>query len=446
MKVALMIPEYLSGMSFRQQPLGMLYAATFLKDKGFESEIIDMRTTHTNELLLLKTLDKYDVIILTSTPYDQVQNFYVDYRLAYTFSLINKVKKRYPDKDVVLCGSHGTVRHDLVFDRCNIDIIIKGEYEQAIPIVVEALANKNSLSEVPNIVYKEEGKIIESSITKKPDELLFNFDRYPDYDKIEMSRYFGDGYWNNMPYRELNWGVIQGSRGCPYKCSFCYKFWGNKFRKRQPESIVGEMQLLNEKYFINNLFFIDYTFTYDKKWVLSICDLILKNALKINWTIETRIDKLDEEIVKNLSISGCKNIWLGIESFDDNILQKCNKNYSAEIIPSQIELLNKYNIKPHIFIMLGLPGETVSSLNHMLKMIHRYKLPYTKSIITSTPRYGTEYYNQAVQQYPEIENDWYKLNKVKGIVANEVNENIIDRVKSIMSNRDFVNLPFCPQI
>lgn len=446
MSVALLIPEFLSGMSFRQQPLGMLYAATYLDKYGISNDVIDMRAYHYQLNYLLKMLEKYDVIFVTTTPYDQVQTYYVDYRLTYSLYLINTIKRLMPKKTLVVCGSHGTVRPDLIMKQCMADIIIKGEYDCKIAKIAHHLLNHIEISNISNLCIRSRDNYFETEVNDNDRFENFKDDIFPAYNKIDMTRYFGDAYFQNIPYRKVSWGAIQASRGCSCSCTFCYKFWGQKIRKRCPESVVSEIQLLNSKYHIENLFFIDYTFTYYKEWVLEICEIILKKNIKINWTIETRIDKLDKEIVYSLSKAGCKNIWLGIESFDEKILNINKKNYSPEIIPEVITLLKNYNIDPHVFVMLGLPGETVESLNKMIQMIYVHKLPYTKSIITATPRYGTDYYDMAVVEYPEISEDWNKLNDIKGLVNNSVDESILMKAKSILANRDFINDSFCPQI
>ena len=96
--------------------------------------------------------------------------------------------------------------------------------------------------------------------------------------------------------------------------------------------------------------------------------------------------------------------------------------------------------------MLGMPGETVDTLNQTLRQIYDYKTPYTRSIMICTPRYGTEYYDLALKQYPNLGEHWFNLNAVKGLVANEMTPTLLLKAKNILKNRDFIYQNYCPQL
>lgn len=446
MNISLIAPRFLSGSSFLQQPLDLLYSASLLEKAGHNTKVIDVRAKLITLIDLVKLIEDSDAIVVTTTPYDQVQNYFVDYRYAYSVTTINYIKSHLPKIPLLVCGSHGTVRPDLILKDMNFDILIKGEYEYALLDVIDALGGKKELKEVPNIIIKRKDEVIK---TQENDLLLhpeMKDDLFPAYDKVDMNSYFGDHYINNVPLRRRRWAVVQASRGCPYSCSFCFNFWGKRVRFRSPESIVEEMELLEKKYGIEEIFFIDFTFTLNKKWVSEICENILKKGLKIKWTVETRCDLIDKEIVTLMARANCRSIWLGIESFDDNILQLNNKGYKSSIVIPAIITIKDAGIEPHAFIMIGMPGETVETLNNTISEIYKLKIPYTKSIITCTPRFGTDYYETAKKQYPLLGDSWYDLNMVRGQVGNEMKPHIIQKAISIMKNRNFTNEISCPQV
>jgi len=135
--------------------------------------------------------------------------------------------------------------------------------------------------------------------------------------------------------------------------------------------------------------------------------------------------------------ANCNSIWLGIESFNDDILKINNKGHDTKTILNALNLVGKTSIQPKAFIMLGLPGERIDTINSTLQKLNELNLPYTKSIITATPRYDTEYYKMAIHQFPFLEESWHNLNLVKGLVSNEVNHDILQEAIYIMKERNF---------
>jgi anaerobic magnesium-protoporphyrin IX monomethyl ester cyclase len=406
--------------------------------------VIDVRTLNLPLSHLKTHVNESDLFVVTTTPYDQVQNYFVDYRLQYALKTINFLKENFPKTPLVICGSHGTVRPDLILRDSLADIVIKGELEITLPLVVRAISHKLSLEAIPNIVYRLDSCQFQETIENQNNwHPIIADDLLPAYHKVNMDAYYGDRYIRNQLIKKRGWGAIQASRGCPYSCSFCYNFWGKRVRKRNPESIVEEMRLLEKRFHIDEVIFIDFTFTYDRSWVMEICELIKRANLKIKWCIETRCDLIDSELVKILDSARCKRIWLGIESFDESILKISNKYQTSDVIYSAIDAIKQTNIQPGAFIMLGLPGENIGTLNKTIQEIYKNALVYTKSIILSTPRFGTHYYELAKKQYTYIGDNWLDLDAIKGQVANEMRPSLLQRAITLMKNRSFVYQDEC---
>ena len=447
MKIVLIVPEFLSGSSFLQPPVGLLTCATMLEREGHSVDVIDMRVQSLPLQWLARRILGADFVVITTTPYDQVQNFFVDYRLHYAIRTINFLKERFPGVPLAVCGSHGTIRPDLIVRDSQADIVIIGEYELTITRLARAIAERVSLETVPNIVLR----IDSSDFYRTPEDpealhLVIPDDLMPAYDKVDMYAYYGDLYMNNEPVKGRHWATIQGSRGCPYSCSFCFNFWGKQVRKRSVESVVSEMKLLEQEYHVEQLFFIDFTFTLDRVWVLDICEQVRKEGLKIHWSVETRCDLIDRELAQMMAKANCRRVWLGVESFDENIVRGVGKYNSTDVIDEAIDAVKLSGIDLSIFIMLGLPGETSKTLNKTIRSVYNFKTSYTKSIIVSTPRFGTMYYELAKREYPYLGSCWEDLNAVKGLVANEMRPSILQKAISILKDRSFIYKPTCPEI
>ena len=405
MKISLVVPDFLSGTSFLQQPLDFLYTATLLENNGHEVSVFDCRTSHINKGTLLKRLSGSQLIIITTTPCDQVQNYYVDYRYAYSLAL-NYIKKNLSNIPVVVCGAHGTVRCDLLEKDILSDAIVLGE----IPYIALELANSieggMGFESVPNISFCRDGEWIHNKVNAKLFHPHIDDSILPDFDKVPMHSYFGVEYINNVPLRRANRAVLQSGRGCPYSCKFCHNFYGKHIHRRSVKAVVDEMEICQKKYGVREIFFLDELFTIDAKWIHDFAIEVNNRKLCLSLTIQTRVDCITADVLTDLRVAGVKDIWLGIESADNNILNLSSKGEVNEILVPIINLIKKHGINPNAFFMIGMPGETIDTLNKTIKTIYTEKIPYTRSIMICTPRYGTQLYDIAVKQYPFIQDSF----------------------------------------
>src|SRR5262249_25841819 len=111
-------------------------------------------------------------------------------------------------------------------------------------------------------------------------------ERLPAYDLIDFSHYYGDGYRNGMPFHKSRAGAVLATRGCPFTCDFCFNYWGGLFTKRSVASVIEELYVLERTYQVTNVFFVDFTFTIDSKWVAEFCSLYRSKGLSIHWSCE----------------------------------------------------------------------------------------------------------------------------------------------------------------
>ena len=184
------------------------------------------------------------------------------------------------------------------------------------------------------------------------------------------------------------------SRGCPYNCVFCFKgTWGNKLRQRTPKNIIDEINLLKDKYHIRGIEFNDDTFILDRKRVVELCELIIKEKMDILWLVNGRVNLVDKELLKLMNKAGCKIINYGIESGSQEILNQLKKNVTVEQAKKAVEETWKAGILPHGYIMIGMFGETEKTVNDTVKFCNETGLIGQFSVTTPMP--GTELYNLA---------------------------------------------------
>lgn len=439
--VVLVVPPFLSGRSFLQPPLGFLITAAKLRQVGFTPVLFDLRTEENQAQALVRAIETAQLICVCTTPYDQVQNYFVDFRYwspIRTIEFIKGVSK----SPIVVCGSHGTVRPDLVFRDTLADYCIRGEYEDAIvelsQFVTRGLNNKPKhvlTRDEPTEAFTGDLGLFPVDIARSE-----TLETIPAYDLLNFDHYFGDGYENNKPVRRRNWATILANRGCPYTCTYCFNFWGRKFRKREVHSVIDELELLQNVYAVRHVFVLDFTFTADKKWVHEFCLEYRRRQLKIRWTCETRVDCVDQELLEEMHSAGGEGIWFGVENFVPGIIEDTTKYPTSYNSMTVVNLARRAGLDPHVFIMIGLPGETKKTLLENMHLIRQANAPYTQSVIVSTPRYGTPYYIDAEEQYSELNlrDSFFKLNAVRGLVKNDLRPSDIKQAIVTMQNRGLI--------
>lgn len=437
-RVGLVVPPYLSGNSFLQPPLGMMLAATRLRAQGIEVLLLDLRAEVMTDVEAARRLARCQVVVVTTTPYDQVQNYFLDYRYALSVRLVRALQAMLPGSVVCVCGSHGTVRPDLVLRDFDVPIVLRGEYDLLIPPLVVALTQGGELPAAvvtPQVIgdaivdlYRPAPQVLGCS--EVPEVL-------PALDLVDFPAYYGDGYRDGLPYRRHGWATVLANRGCPWKCDFCFNAWGRRVRRREPSAVVEELARLQDDYAVQTVFFIDFTFTASPEWVSEFCREYRRRALRVSWVCETRADTVDRVLLAEMAASGCEGIWFGVESFDAGIVVAANKYRSDEAMLSAIQDTARAGISPHAFIMIGLPGETPATIERTRATISRLRVPYTKSVIVATPRYGTEYFRAAQEQFPglRLEDGFSRLLAVRGLVGNEMTPQRVQEAVSMFRDR-----------
>lgn len=446
MRIAIVIPEHLSGRSFLQPPLGIALCATHLRLDGHEVRLIDNRIENMSFGLLAARIKGADLVVIPTTLYDCMQNYWVDFRIQYAIKTINHIKRNLPDTTIVICGSHGTVRPHLILRDTLTDIVLLGEYEKTLRLLAKTIECERGLADVPNLIFRREDALVST----RYDESFFHPEVednvFPDYSDMDFGKYYHDDYINNQHVKGRRWGTILSSRGCPYNCLFCYNFFGKNVRLRSPESVADELEFLQNKLGLRGVFFIDSTFGLDRPWVFQLCEQIKRKSLTIPWNIQSRCDLLPLDLLKEMKSANCNRIWVGIESFDVNILRVIRKGCDVQTVEDFLEDARAVGLKIGAFVNFGLPGETLSSVNHTINKLRWWGLTYTKSIVIASPKFGTDYYKIAKKQYPYIGNNWSDINAISGLVGNEMKPHILRNIVNLMYERSFIYGKACPRI
>ncbi|MDP2924603.1 MAG: radical SAM protein [Candidatus Omnitrophota bacterium] len=165
------------------------------------------------------------------------------------------------------------------------------------------------------------------------------------------------------------------SRGCMHNCKFCSeKKLYKKFKYHSPQYMIEQIKFLMKKYKTNSLVFCDSLINYNNEWLEKFCSLTITNNLNIKWEAQMRIDpNFTVELGMRMKTSGCYNLFVGLESASDEVLQSMQKGFTQEIALGFFEKLNKAGLQFEISLIFGYPGETEVDFKKTLNFITKNK-------------------------------------------------------------------------
>lgn len=383
-------------------PLGIAYIAGVLQENHIDVEILDASAEDMDfkdvEKELLKR--KPDLVALTAlTP-----------TIGRALETAQVVKETLPDSIVVMGGYHPTFNFIETLEDENVDIVIRGEGEYIMLNLVQALENQSSLHDVKGIVFEDKNskEIVvnpEAPLIQDLDELPF-----PALNLLPMKKY-------RLLDMDTHMTTMITTRGCPMQCSFCSSaaMHGKKIRERSVENIVDEIEYLKTNYDIDTIAFMDDTFTLKKRKVMAICDEILKRNIEIMWGCTSRVDTLDEKLLKKMKEAGCITIFIGVESADQQQLDNMCKNTTIAKIENAFKIAHKLKIRTIASVALGMPGDTKEIMNKTVKFVHKLKPNYAIYSL-ATPYPGTKFYKEAFEKNLIKIKDWSKYTLITPIL------------------------------
>jgi anaerobic magnesium-protoporphyrin IX monomethyl ester cyclase len=240
---------------------------------------------------------------------------------------------------------------------------------------------------------------------RKGDEIVINPDRpfIPDLDDMPIPRH------ELLPLDKQRMPMIKGpftfivtSRGCPAGCKYCIKHvsYQNSVRVRSAENIVAEIEYLNRLGIYNIHMYADL-FTVNREHVMQLCTLLLEKGIKINWTCNSRVDYVDEELLQLMGKAGCWFISWGIESSNELILKRARKGYKKEQAFKALQWSHNAGIKNWGYFIIGLPGETEQTIKETIE--YSKQLPLDIALFhIAAPYPGTPFF------YDVVENNWFR--------------------------------------
>ncbi|MDI6903784.1 MAG: radical SAM protein, partial [Methanocellales archaeon] len=341
MKIALVSPpstieeRYPKGHPLRKatqvvEPLGLAYIAAVLEQNHFEVEIFDCiaeELTVSNLIQKIKHSNPSVVGISAVTP-----NIHVALKLA------NEIKRVLPDITIVLGGVHPTLFPQQILKNGGVDIVVIGEGEYTMFELSETLDRGGELDDVLGIAYRKDGKI--TICPPRPLENDLDNLPFPARHLLPMHSY------KPFIHKRYPAHALMSSRGCPFQCVYCCRdISGRHHRLRGVENVIEEIKVLAEEYNTKEVDFQEPVFCLNKKWTENFCHKLIEENLDIIWSAQTRVDLVDETILRLMKNSGCWMLYYGIEAGDQLLLDNMKKNVELSQIRKSVELTSKVGIK-----------------------------------------------------------------------------------------------------
>ena len=379
-------------------PLGTIYAASLMRENGYDVGLFDTMFAH-SPLELLPHIQKFNpkYLVIYDDGFNYLTKMCLTNMREAAFKMARLAKER--GCTVVVSSSDSTDRYEKYIEE-GADYILIGEAEATLHELVNALEKgSTAISAIPGLAFKQNDCIVKTSkraVIKDLDSLPL-----PAWDLVNIDPY-RKAWMHSTGYFSVNMGT---TRGCPFKCNWCAKpIYGNRYNSRSPQNVVQELKLLKEKFHFDHIWFCDDIFGLKPGWVHEFANLVEKERLQIKFKIQARADLLlQEDYIRDLARAGCDNIWMGAESGSQKILDAMDKGTTIEQIEESTRLIRKYGMKPSFFIQFGYLGETKEDIAKTIRMINEL-LPYEIGISVSYPLPGTLFFEKVKADLKEKTN------------------------------------------
>lgn len=372
-------------------PLSILQLGGYLLEKGYQVVCFDSRIQDFSEV-------KSELKDCMAVGFSCMTGIQIKYALEFA----GQIKQLYPKIPLIWGGIHATLFPEQTLENMFVDFIVKGEGEDSLFELLEHIASGNpKFGLIKGIGYKERDKTILNQ-----DRIFLEMESLPlaAYHLVDVSRY------PNI----LSAFDYQSSRGCPYKCTFCYNVAFNKlkYRAKSAEKVVSELEFLQKKYSVVKFSFNDDEFFIQASRVERFCDLIAEKKLKFEWNASCRLNiirKFPDNFIKKIAGSGCRNINFGAESGSPLILKAILKAITTEDILFGAAKAVQNGITPYMSFMGGFPDETLEDTfltkDIITKLWDLDKRIVVNGIFIFNPYPGTPLYGEAVKRGAELPGD-----------------------------------------
>jgi radical SAM superfamily enzyme YgiQ (UPF0313 family) len=369
------------------RPLGTLFAAAALRAAGFSVALFDtMLRDPEKEFADFFHRQNPRILAIYEDDFNFLSKMCLTRMRAVAWQMAAVAHQK--GLPVIAHGSDAGDHPDLFFSH-GIDYILRGEAEVSLVSLCRAVCQNSKPAGIEGLISRSPGT---------GGELSARPARNPEWPQLpQPPRDLTDFH----PYRRA-WKQAHGyfsvnmvaSRGCPYRCNWCAKpISGNKFHLREASAVAEEMMQLKVEAKAEHIWFSDDVFALNRRWVRDFAMEVTRRDATLPFKIQSRADLLIDETVDALRSAGCAEVWMGVESGSQTILNAMDKGLVIADIIAARERLRSAGIRACYFLQFGYPGEGWQELQETVELVRNTR-PDDIGISFSYPLPGTAFYER----------------------------------------------------
>lgn len=373
-------------------PLGTLYAATALENAGISVAVFDpMFAEPVSGFKEALRQHQPRLVVIHEDDFNFVTKMCLTHMRALACTLAEIAQAS--GLSVIAHGSDATDHPEIYLDR-GVSFVLKGEVEQTLTELCATLLSGGTPKPLAGLVHYVDGQRRLGASAPAA--------RNPSWASLPPA---ARHLINLEPYR-TRWTANHGffstnvvaSRGCPYRCNWCAKpISGNRFHLRRPEAVAQELHELKTRYGVQHVWFSDDVFALDRHWVEAFADAVQSFGTPVPFKIQSRADLMSETTVANLRRAGCAEVWMGVESGSQKILDAMSKGLRLPEVRLARRRLADAGIRACYFLQFGYPGEAWPEIRQTIDLIRETR-PDDIGVSLSYPLPGTVFYERVRQQ------------------------------------------------
>jgi anaerobic magnesium-protoporphyrin IX monomethyl ester cyclase len=381
-------------------PLGTLYAASYLRSRGYAVDLFDAMLAE-SEVEWDRALDRNPpkVAVLYEDNFNYLSKMCLLRMREAAFAMVRMARQR--GCAVVVAGSDATDHAQAYLD-AGADYVLIGEGEETLGGLLDVVLRQSakSLESILGLAYARDGQLVVNA--RRPDIKNLDALPFPAWDLVDIERY--RSIWlEHHGYYSMN---VATSRGCPYHCNWCAKpIWGQRYHVRSAENVAAEIAWLKHTYAPDHLWFVDDILGLVPGWVEEFARQIEQRDARLPFKSLQRADLiLKGNTIDALRRAGAQRIWVGAESGSQKILDAMEKGTQVADIYETARRLHAAGIQVGFFLQFGYPGETRQDIESTLQMV-RDCHPDDIGMSVSYPLPGTRFF-AAVQHELGDKRNW----------------------------------------
>jgi anaerobic magnesium-protoporphyrin IX monomethyl ester cyclase len=383
-------------------PLGALYAAACVRERGYRVALFDAMLA-ASEAEWADALDRQRprFAVIYEDNFNYLSKMCLLRMRQAALTMIDAARER--GITTIVAGADATDHPSTYLDR-GATVVVSGEGEVTLVEVLAALTRGTALAAVDGLCLRsDDGRIVKTrprATIRRLDDLPF-----PAWDLVDVERYRSIWYAHHG-YFSMN---LVTTRGCPYHCNWCAKpIYGQRYTARSPEHVVDEMAWLKQTFRPDHLWIADDIFGLKPGWIERFAALLQERNAATPFKCLLRTDQVTAGVARALRASGCQIAWIGAESGSQRILDAMEKGTRVDQIADATRLLRAAGVEVGFFLQFGYPGETREDIDLTLQMV-RACAPDDIGVSVSYPLPGTTFYQRVQAQLGQKQN-WVDSN------------------------------------